>query len=157
MELVKSKIEEAKEKAKESGIDATGGAGAAWTGLQQWIKSTVPEDAQDKVRRFLLADAESLCVLTRELYISYRSQTSLHLPRSRVTMVKMRKNSSKRRMRRFSMFSRAKPKRPRSSLGRRRRRQRTRRTPKVRRKTQRTKRSPRRRIRRRKRTEVLLC
>lgn len=135
MELVKSKIEEAKEKAKESGIDATGGAGAAWTGLQQWIKSTVPEDAQDKVRRLLLADAESLYVLTRELYLSSRSQTSLHLPRSRVTMVKMRRNSSKRRMRRSSMSSRAKPKRPRSSLAMPKRRPLTRRTPRVRRRT----------------------
>lgn len=63
MELVKSKIEEAKDKAKESGIDATGGAGAAWTGLQQWIKSTVPEDAQDKVCRVRLARAESLRLL----------------------------------------------------------------------------------------------
>lgn len=46
LELVRSKIDEAKDKAKEKGGDASEG----WKGMLQWVQSAVPDDAKDKVR-----------------------------------------------------------------------------------------------------------
>lgn len=52
LELAKSKIEEAKKMAEEKGSDVGGSAGEAWSGMQQWIQTVVPDASKDKVRVF---------------------------------------------------------------------------------------------------------
>lgn len=50
LDLVKSKVDEAKQKGGEV-ANGEGKAGAAFQGMQSWIEGAIPEDLKDKVCR----------------------------------------------------------------------------------------------------------